>query len=83
MLFRSNAPRRFPVDNPVDEFVQEKVEYPQAIHSPDDGELVWPNGSDAPVDRQSFLAELLAERFGLPKKTSRRRRRATNSEETR
>lgn len=70
MSFRSNAPRRFLVDNPVDGCGQKNAEFPQAIHSPDDGELVWPNGSDAPVDRQSFLAELLAERFGLPKNKS-------------
>lgn len=79
MFFRSNAAKRWPVDEEVIHSGEQKTVgypqdlpcYPQAVHNLDDADLVWPNGSDAPVDRQTFLAELLAERFGLPIKASR------------
>lgn len=70
MLFRSNAAKRWPVDRPVDGGCEVTAEYPQAIHNEIAPELVWPNGYELPVDRDTFVAELCAERFGLPKQKS-------------
>ncbi len=73
MLFRSNAAKRWAVDNPVGN----RVDNPSAPTIPrdDDGasveESLWLTGSESPIDRKTLLDELNAERFGLPGKAAK------------
>lgn len=71
MLFRSNAARHFTGDQVIHSHGQINRGYPQDIHTPVETELLWLTGSESPIDRQTLLGELYAERFDLRGKRKR------------
>jgi len=72
MWCRSNA-GHWAVDSPVGKPVDNVVDNQlcQNDHGCGEAELLWLTGSEFPIDRQTLLGELYAERFGLRGKRKR------------